>query len=423
MLAISVFAGVKITDTSTGRTASGATVWDAVSAFLSGGSNRVTGRAVGGQLPPGCVFADVFTWSGFSPVSEIVDSPLSGVATGVYPTADIKIGATTGQIDCTREGPGVEFHNQDGFLIATAPCNSVGSQPIEVLDINSAQIRPGDVLSVIATDTRGEQIVTLTAGSFELIQCNMCAGDKKDCATDADCDPGNTCWGGTVTTSICTGFCTDGLATMSDDGLDCSQCQTWDLTTLTDGTFVGPRKFGPHMVTTEIVTYGSVFQNKDFKSLFKQMAALVKSNSPFEQLSGPVLATDNGKETVVTTWLQSTTEPASESGQTDSGLGQELLIPDEPDDEEKVCLEYKYCGNGKSSAKLCSTTPCKTEADCFNKGVDPNIKVPKAYVSFQDRDKNGNKQGRVVSVGTVKCGAAVDCTPKTNGVVDCNSSK
>jgi len=75
ILAISVFAGVKITDTSTGRTANGATIWDAISAFLSGGSNRVTGRAVGG-------IHSVDSVSGWSPSSVAPAGVASAISFG-----------------------------------------------------------------------------------------------------------------------------------------------------------------------------------------------------------------------------------------------------------------------------------------------------------------------------------------------------
>ncbi len=59
LMASSVLAGVTITDTSTGRTISAATIWDALKSWLAGG---VTGAAVGGAVggqQPGAVFEAV----------------------------------------------------------------------------------------------------------------------------------------------------------------------------------------------------------------------------------------------------------------------------------------------------------------------------------------------------------------------------
>jgi len=427
MLAISVFAGVKITDTSTGKTASGATIWDAVSAFLSGG-NRVTGRAVGGQMlppPPGCT-ADTFTWSPISPVPTTSEIPLSGTATGASPTTDIKIGAVTGQMTCMFKGPGIEILDQDGYLIATASCSAPGLQPIELIDANSAQVKLGTTLKVTATETGGEQNVELTAGSLELITCSTgCAEDNINCATDANCNVGFQCWGGPTSTPICTGFCTAGTLTQSDDGVDCTNCEKRDLTKLADfdQTFVGTRKFGTRIASTEVINYGSDgFHDKDFKTLFKRMAALLNSESQFGQVSGAVVFTNDGVRTVADTWLHSeTVTDENGNGDPGSGLGQDLLSP-EPEEEEKICVDYRSCDNGKKSAKLCGSTSCKTVADCFNKGVDPNVKVPKSNAQFQQRDKLNQKSGRPVSIGLTKCESNAGCTPKTSGIVDCANS-
>ncbi len=362
---------------------------------------------------PGCV-TDVFTWPAIS-VPKDVEVPIAGTTTLNAPlTKDISISALTGDIFCEEIGPGVQVIGSDGQIIANGACSATGWQVLELVDATGAQVSFNGALSFLG---EGEG-VQLSAGSFELNQCDGgCVGDNQDCASGADCSFGFNCWGGRPSTGFCSGHCYQGTGVISSaDGSMCSGCRLNDITTLHGNLFVGPAVFGSRTVSTEVTSLDpgqNTVTNKVGKGLIKQLTALA-SNGPFDVVPGPVvISNEDGVRMTLDTWLHNQNDV--------NGLGQEEAIPDGKEEKEKFCIDSYYCAGIGKTVVLCSSNKCETVDDCFNKSPDPaqKNKVTKYSVTVQLRDAQSRASGTKV-VGLKKCQALPDnCSPKTNGLVDC----